>query len=262
MRALTKEEIRTRQLAILDAFVAHCNAENLQYYLCGGTLLGAIRHKGFIPWDDDIDVFMPRPDFEKIQNTKMKFPYEIHFYKNGKTHQPFIKIVDSKTFAQEKNSRQPTALWVDVFAIDSLFENDFLNKWHYRITKFFRKGVYYGSRPRTGLFGKISLKILKLFEISPIRVNDFFSFLIDNISKIRPYQKGRFLGGINWGYGPQERMKREDLEKSVIVEFEGKYYNAPIGYEKYLQNLYGDFMKLPPEEKRKSHGLLVWENEN
>ena len=198
----------------------------------------------------------------KIQNTKMKFPYEIHFYKNGKTHQPFIKIVDSKTFAQEKNSRQPTALWVDVFAIDSLFENNFLNKWHYRITKFFRKGVYYGSRPKTGLFGKISLKILKLFKISPIRVNDFFSFLIDNISKIRPYQKGRFLGGINWGYGPQERMKREDLEKSVIVEFEGKYYNAPIGYEKYLQNLYGDFMKLPPEEKRKSHGLLVWENEN
>lgn len=112
------------------------------------------------------------------------------------------------------------------------------------------------------MFGKISLKILKLFKISPIRVNDFFSFLIDNISKIRPYQKGRFLGGINWGYGPQERMKREDLEKSVIVEFEGKYYNAPIGYEKYLQNLYGDFMKLPPEEKRKSHGLLVWENEN
>ena len=94
MRELSKEEIRQKQLEILDAFVATCEKNGLQYYLCGGTLLGAIRHKGFIPWDDDIDVFMPRPDFEKIQNVAMDAPFEIQFYKNGKCHKPFLKVVN------------------------------------------------------------------------------------------------------------------------------------------------------------------------
>ncbi len=259
MRELSGDEIRQKQIEILDAFVALCEKNGLQYYLCGGTLLGAIRHKGFIPWDDDIDVFMPRPDFEKIQNLTMDAPFEIHFYKNGKSHKPFLKVVNANTEACEKNNRSRTALWIDVFAIDSLFENNFLNKLHYKVTLFIRKGVYFGFRPRTGLFGKITLPILNLLHISPERVNDFASACIDRISKIRRYEKGRYIGGINWGYGPHERMERADLESAVKVEFEGKLYNAPVGYEKYLHNLYGDYMQLPPEEKRRSHGLLVWE---
>ena len=202
---------------------------------------------------------MPRPDFEKIQNLTMDAPFEIHFYKNGKSHKPFLKVVNANTEACEKNNRSRTALWIDVFAIDSLFENNFLNKLHYKVTLFIRKGVYFGFRPRTGLFGKITLPILNLLHISPERVNDFASACIDRISKIRRYEKGRYIGGINWGYGPHERMERADLESAVKVEFEGKLYNAPVGYEKYLHNLYGDYMQLPPEEKRRSHGLLVWE---
>lgn len=258
MRELSQNEIRSRQVAILDAFADYCQQNGLQYYLCGGTLLGAVRHKGFIPWDDDIDVFMPRPDFDKIKNLKMDYPFEIRCYKNRKEHKPFLKIVDVNTEACEKNNRSRTALWIDVFAIDSLFENDFMNRMHFKVMKFLRKGVYFGFRPRTGLFGKIALSVLNVAKIKPEKVNDFFSACIDRLSKIRPYKKGRYVGGINWGYGPHERMEREHLESAVPVEFEGKMYNAPVGYKLYLSNLYGDYMKLPPEEKRVCHGLQVW----
>lgn len=258
MRKLTKEEIKQKQLAILDTFVEICKTHGLQYYLCGGSLLGAVRHKGFIPWDDDIDVFMPRLDFERIQQLAIEKPYEVHFYKNHKNNRPFLKIVDTSIEAAEKNNKSKEDLWVDVFAIDSLFENNVLNNLHYKIVRFLRKGVYFGFRPRTGFFGKITLPILKFFRISPADVNFLFSAIIDRICKIRPYEKGRFVGGINWGYGPHERMEREDLESAVPVEFEGKMYNAPVGYEKYLHNLYGDYMQLPPEEKRVCHGLQAW----
>lgn len=260
MQELSKKEIRKRQLEILDIFVDTCNRCKLHYFLCGGTLLGAVRHRGFIPWDDDIDVFMPRPDYEKLQSILFPSPFEIHSLKNKKGHKPFLKLVDNTTEASEKNSRQKTALWIDIFAIDSLFENDFLNAMHYRLTHFLRKGVYFGFRPRTGLVGKFFLPILKVVKISPEKVNDFFSLLIDKISKIRPYEKGRYLGGINWGYGPNERLPREYLEKATPLEFEGKFYNAPIGYRQYLENLYGDYMTLPPKEKQKDHGLRVWVN--
>lgn len=261
MHELTKEEIKQKQLNILDAFVKVCEENGLRYYLCGGSLLGAVRHKGYIPWDDDIDVFMPRPDYEKIQGLDLPKPYEIQYYKNKKNNRPFLKMVDSSIEAAEKNNKSKADLWMDVFAIDSLFECNFLNKWHYKITKFLRKGVYFGFRPRTGVFGKVALSVLKVFGISPASVNRLFSAIIENICKIRPYEKGRFVGGINWGYGPHERMERADLESAVPVEFEGKMYNAPVGYDKYLHNLYGDYMQLPPVEKRICHGLQAWEKD-
>lgn len=259
MKKLSSEEIRRNQIAILDAFVEICAANNLRYYLCGGTLLGAIRHKGFIPWDDDIDVFMPRPDFEKIQKLLFPKPYEMQFYKNGKSCKPFIKISNTSIVAREKNNIKEAFLWIDVFAFDSLFENNFLNKWHYKIVRFLRKGIYFGFRPKTGFFGGILLFFFKLFGISPEKVNTLFSAIIDRISKIRKYEKGPYIGGINWGYGPQERMLREDLEQSCEMLFEGKCYNVPVGYDKYLRNLYKDYMTLPPEEKRKNHGLEAWD---
>lgn len=258
MKYLSQEEIKESQLAILDVFVKICSEHNLQYFLCGGTLLGAIRHQGFIPWDDDIDVFMPRPDFEKFLKLTFAKPYEIDFYRNGKGARPFIKLLDTSIIASEKNTTRSGFLWVDIFPIDGLFKNTVLNKYHFKIVLFLRKGVYFGFRPKTGFIGKILLFLLNKVKIHPKKVNVFFSLLVDQLSKIKQYEKSSYVGGIAWGYGPQERMLRKDMEQACEVIFEGKKYLAPAIYHQYLKNLYGNYMELPPEEKRKNHGLLAW----
>ena len=125
MNYLSPEEIKSSQLKILDYFVKVCEGNNLRYYLCGGTLLGAIRHKGFIPWDDDIDVFMPRPDYNALLKLELQPPFQLRYFAKKNSLQPFIKIVDNSTMAKEKNSSLPTAIWIDVFPIDGLFANNF-----------------------------------------------------------------------------------------------------------------------------------------
>lgn len=262
MNYLSPEEIKQSQLKVLDFFVKTCEDNNLRYYLCGGTLLGAIRHKGFIPWDDDIDVFMPRTDYNKLLTLDIEPPFELRYFAKGNSLQPFIKIVDNTTMAQEKNSTFPSAIWIDVFAIDGLFSSNLLNKLHYKIVKFLRFRTYFGLRPEGLSFrAKVLMKFVKLLHINPERVNRFFCYWTEVFSQIKSYESSKFIGGINWGYGPHERMRKDDLEPITKVEYEGKLYNAPVGYHIYLSNLYGDYMQLPPEEKRKNHNLKAWKRE-
>ena len=262
MNYLTSQQIKDVQLNILNYFVKVCEENNLQYYLCGGTLLGAIRHHGFIPWDDDIDVFMPRPDYRKLLDLNIQSPFELRYFSKGNSLQPFIKIVDTSTLAQEKNSTFPSAIWIDIFSIDGLFGNNLLNKLHFKLVKFLRYRTYFALRPE-GLSprAKFLMTIINLLHIKKESVNRFFCYWTEFFASIKKYDQSKYIGGINWGYGPQERMKRNDLEPIVKVEFEGKKYNAPIGYDIYLRNLYGNYMKLPPKEQRRSHAMKAWKKE-
>ena len=127
MKILNGTEIKSIELEILKEFNAFCQKNNLRYNLAGGTLLGAIRHKGFIPWDDDIDVCMPRPDFCRLiseykgEDSKLKLVYRgIDGY-----DAPFAKIIRTDTFVKNRFSSRETDkhLWIDIFPVDGLPEN-------------------------------------------------------------------------------------------------------------------------------------------
>ena len=121
MKKLTPAECKLRILNLLVEFADYCDTNNLRYYLLGGTLLGAVRHKGFIPWDDDIDVCMPRPDYERfieLQSKNKKI--EFRCIENNTSDLPFMKIIDKKTFVRQLYTAESETsnLWVDIFPFD------------------------------------------------------------------------------------------------------------------------------------------------
>ena len=127
MKQLTLEEVKQVELEILLVFDRVCRENGLKYSMCAGTLLGAVRHQGFIPWDDDIDLCMPRPDYEKLIRLSREgklFPeyLKLACFEEGTLDSPYMKIMDTRTRIREENYTQQDvkSLWIDVFPVDGL----------------------------------------------------------------------------------------------------------------------------------------------
>ena len=256
--------MKEAELKILDTFSAFCKKNNLRFYLSGGTLLGAVRHHGFIPWDDDIDVCMPRKDYEKL----------IHVYKNEDYQYylrapelrnftaPFAKLVDTKTWieAQYSIDDDNRHLWIDIFPVDGL--PDSLKE----VSKVYKKCNFYrrillllGARLGEGktTFHKYIKYILK--PVAFLYGKKRCVAKIEQIAKKYPYQNCQYVGAITWGlYGIGERMLKSEFEKQIVVEFEGHKFPAFSCWDSYLKGLYGDYMKIPPVEKRQTHDMKVY----
>ena len=264
MNTISLDEIKKKELNILLYFDEYCKKHDLHYYLVGGTLLGAIRHKGFIPWDDDIDVGMPRPDYDIFVNewNNEKEKYKVKSMHNGMVQMPFAKLVDLSVrveFTYTDNNID-TNLWIDIFPIDGL-PNDYKQvKKIYKKTKIYRKILLLADArlgEGTNVIKKYSKYILRPFAKLYGRER-----AVNNIERLAlkcPYGSSKYVGIITWGlYGTNERIKKEDLEKIVDVEFETYFFPAFSCWDYYLRNLYGDYLKLPPEEKRKGHEMIAF----
>ena len=132
---LSLQETKQCLLNILIAFDIFCEENNLKYYLCGGALIGAVRHKGFIPWDDDIDVLMPRPDYEKLFKIESKKRIgknlELFSFKKGNSNLIFAKLGDISTYIYNQYQIEKECLSIDIFPLDGLSNSDYINKQNY-----------------------------------------------------------------------------------------------------------------------------------
>ena len=263
MKQLNNEEIKERVFTILCDFADFCDENGIRYYLCGGTLLGAIRHKGFIPWDDDVDLLMPRPDFDRLheilKTKKIKPYYKLTGYNAGDGFYPFAKIVDLRTEVVNEYSTADRNLWIDLFPMDGLPDDPDESDRILSIAPG-EKIDYVRAYAKVGkgknifrTIGKIPVMLyLKWFGIKKIASR------MDTLAREIPFEGSEYVGGIAWSLGPKERMKREDYEPVTDVEFNGRLFHAPKCWEYYLEKIYGDYMQLPPEDKRVSHSNLVY----
>jgi lipopolysaccharide cholinephosphotransferase len=264
MKRLTNCDIKNRELKILLVFHDFCMKYHLRYSLAGGTLLGAVRHKGFIPWDDDIDVCMPRPDYEKfIQNFKSEANnLEVRSFSLGNYSAPFTKIIDRNTviYSKYNSSLEAASLWIDIFPVDGLPEDDAATTKIYKAVSTYRR-IFMLCDARLGegttIFRKLSKYILKPLALMYGR--ERCAKKIEEISRRIPYDKSDYVGAITWGlYGLGEKMKKSEYESFVSMEFEHHFFSVYSCWDSYLKGLYGDYMQLPPVEKRKTHDMEAY----
>lgn len=261
---LTHKEIQKEELNILLEFDSFCRKNKLKYYLVGGTLLGAVRHKGFIPWDDDIDVCMPRPDyirFLEIFPANYKDKYFLRCPEKKNFSLPFIKLMNKNIEVKNLlvDEKLESNLWIDIFPVDGLPKD--INK----VKKIYRKRHIYGTLlllkfSKVGNF-KLKRKIQRYIAkiIASLFSDKFFRNKIIKLVDIKNYNQYDYVGVVTWGmYGVGERMLKREFNKTVYVDFEGYKLPAFSCWDSYLHGLYKNYMDLPPVEKRITHNFEAY----
>lgn len=257
-RKINDAEVRKLELEILINFSKYCEKYNLRYFLAYGTLIGAVRHKGFIPWDNDVDVVMPRPDYDRFMELVREERIGEHFhvldYHDVKTF-PFAKVIDNRTRLSEKYLVTDTmGVYIDVFPLDGLPDDVRKRK---RLEK--KAAIYYKLYAFTNYrFNEGSTKLKKIiknimYPFSRIISSRWICEKLNKLCEKYSFDQSKFVTNIVWGYLPSECISKEVFESSDRCEFEGHFFDIPVGGGKWLNRIYGDYMKLPPEEERIIH---------
>lgn len=247
-------DIETDILKFVDDF---CKRHQIKYFLYYGSLIGAVRHKGFIPWDDDVDICMLRKDYEQFIKEFQKQSggkYRIICNKtNPKYPFNFAKVFDSRTVLYEKNFLTSyNGIYIDVFPIDNLPDSAFTQKVLLKKLSFLHNLVGIKIRTRMirhGIIKTLISDLLYLFlKIVPIST---LNNMIENTITKYSSQKNAYVGCLAIGtYLKKERFERVVFNDSIDVPFDRITVAIPDRYEDVLRTLYGDYMKLPPVEQR------------
>lgn len=260
----TLKRLQTTQVEILDEIVRICRKHNLQYFLIYGTLIGAIRHKGFIPWDDDLDIGMPRDDYDKFMNIAKEELDKKYYLQNTSTESqywlPFGKVRKNGTIFDEPSVAKMSdeihkGIFVDIFPFDYVKKNHgFLVHVQFILSKAINETMYH----KAGVFtNRKKLKYGKLVAFLALFSRPTLCKLQRMVASFQGKKNACFFADFN--------SSRHYLAAIYPIayflpscegEFEGKNYMIPSDYDSYLKMVYGDYMKLPKESERVNHRTL------
>ena len=245
-------------LDMLKWFNDLCDKNNIVYYAAGGTLLGAVRHNGFIPWDDDIDIIIPRDDYEKLIRLEEihygRYIIETPYDGNRDFLFSFSKIYDcNTTLIENVNPRIKRGVYIDIFPLDGIGNNMAECKKNYRLidknnmllmTKTCRL-----SKKRS-FYKNIVIFFMKLVPNFILNTKKI-SIKVDKLAKKNSFNEYDYVGNLMGAYRSREIFKKELLGERKKFSFEDTYIYGPQYYEEYLKQIYGDWQTLPPIEKRR-----------
>lgn len=244
---------------LLDEFVRVCKENNLRYYLEGGSILGAIRHKGFIPWDDDVDVSMPRADYERLRSLGNVWSdgYRLADYETIADYPyDFLKLEDTNTTLIEKVAPVYVGgVFLDIFPLDNIpsaeANREIVNYQLETLPIYSRMSLDPYCATCSSLFEYLSLR----WQQYRFDLKSFFR-KIDDVTKQYQYDDSCQYWKCTHGYFRKEAAPKEYWGDGVEAEFEGKSYVVPSNYDAYLTHLFGDYMTLPPVEERVTHSFI------
>ncbi len=260
-------DLQKKQLEVLKAFIKVCEKHNLKYFLVGGTCLGAARHKGFIPWDDDIDVGMPREDYDKYLKLQSEYDGTPYFIQTWETDPHycynFAKLRDSSTTFIESyfwKHRINHGVWIDIFPIDgmSLTDDKPLKSYAKRV-KFMWRQVFASYMPQLRrTFHKETWFLDLLINIAaiiawPFDINHFRRKRCEKFMRKVPYKDAVLVGNLCGTNAKKEAMPKSLFEEFTKLPFEDIEASVPKDYDAYLTYLFHDWRKLPPEKQQVGH---------
>ena len=252
-------EIQQMELGIMEYIHEICQKIGVKYFLAYGSLIGAVRHKGFIPWDDDMDICMLREDYEKLQDYLIANPderYEVMSYKNNLNYvYPFMKVQDNQTYLLEEDVRIDSnmGIYVDIFPVDG-YEDDSVFK--DKMTRLIKKRqlscyTFKGITNTKSILNSL-IRYISVIIFYFTNTNKYIRG-IDELAQSRKVDDYELVDYLIYKDMNKPVWKREWLNQTITGVFEGKEFMIPKNYHEILTSDYGDYTQLPPVELRFSH---------
>lgn len=243
-----------------------CREENIEYFLLGGTFIGAVRHKGFIPWDDDIDIAMDRENYQKfikIIDEKLPKNMKLLYYKNNVTYEHWIKIInnDFKIMEKKDNIITEQKVYIDIFPFDNITDN-FIKRFIFKVQIYLKaiqlrlSKMFYIYESNDQKFKKkyknVLVKILKLFKgfFNQQRVVEEYDKLISKYKNKNTKLIANLCVNYSFSKIYREMFEKEKIKEIVKYDFEDAKLNGIKNYDYLLGQTFGNYMKLPPKDEQ------------
>ena len=270
-KELTLEQIHKETLTIYEKIVEICDKLNINHFVTYGTLLGAVRHKGYIPWDDDFDIMMFREDYDKFleycDNNEI-YPYKLINYHNDPQYTFGISRFCDLRYKMILDDGNPTnmGMFIDIYPYDGMgnYLDASMMKKMDRRNKRLALGLYYSNKnntvPKQGnLIKRIARRVFCLY--AQIMGREYFINAFEKAAHKYTIEESELIDCVIWD--PTKYMKKEWFLETIELDFEHLKVKAPKHYDEILKGWYGDYMTMPPEDQRApSHQYKLYKKEN
>lgn len=262
---LTIKETQTISLEILKTIAEICESQKLRYALIYGTLIGAVRHHGYIPWDDDVDIMMPRPDYDKLlgylKNHIHEYSHLKVFNREECIEYPYmITRISDDRYEIEMANEKPFGMgvFIDIYPYDGLgktkeeaikygLKSDRLSSLCYQATR-----EHFAMETTTSLIRRIVK--LPVYLYAKLRGKNCFQEELEKLARVKDYDSSEYVGCVIWlSWGERDIFPRKWFDETIMMPFDKYEFRVPKEYDRVLRHEYGDYMQLPPEKDRVGH---------